>query len=74
MELETDKFWCLNEQRWPELASFAKFILSVPATSAPVERIFSVGSSILRPSRRCLKDDVFRQLMFLKCNLNLFNN
>ncbi|CAF1118423.1 unnamed protein product, partial [Brachionus calyciflorus] len=73
-DLSTAKFWKNYEKSLPDLAAIAKFILTVPATSAPVERIFSVGSSILRPSRRCLKDEIFQMLIFLKCNLNLFKN
>ncbi|CAF1108654.1 unnamed protein product [Brachionus calyciflorus] len=72
--LNTQVFWQKHESDWPELAAFAKFVLNIPATSAPVERIFSVGGAILRPSRRCLGDDLFEKLMFLKCNLNLFKN
>ena len=72
--LDTKTFWCKHESEWPELSEFAKFVLNVPATSAPVERIFSVGGSILRPSRRCLNDNLFEKLIFLKCNLNLFLN
>lgn len=28
------------------------------ATSAPIERIISVGGTILRPSKRCLNDNL----------------
>jgi hypothetical protein len=59
---------------WPELAAYTKAILTVPASSAAVERVFSVGGSILRPSRRRLSDRLFEMLMFLKCNWHLFQN
>ena len=49
---DTRAFWCKYQHLWPELAAYAKMILTIPATSAPVERIFSVGGAILRPSRR----------------------
>jgi hypothetical protein len=35
----------------------------VPATSATVERVFSVRGAILRPSRRGLSDDIFEKLI-----------
>ena len=41
-------------------------ILSIPATSAPVERIFSVGGAILRPSRRRLGEKKIPDANFLK--------
>ncbi|CAF0990233.1 unnamed protein product [Brachionus calyciflorus] len=69
-QLDNSAFWMKYKDNWCELAAFAKYILNVPATSASVERIFSVGGAILRPSRRCITDKVFEQLIFLKWNLN----
>ena len=71
---DTGKFWLNHEKIWPELAAYTKSLLTVPASSAAVERVFSVGGSILRPSRRRLSDHLFEMLMFLKCNLHLFKN
>ena len=71
---ETKVFWLHHLHEWPELAAYTKCILTVPATSATVERVFSVGGAILRPSRRRLSDNIFEKLMFLKCNLHLFKN
>jgi hypothetical protein len=45
-ETTISDFWRKNESNWPELASFAKFLLTIPATSAPVKRIFSIGGAI----------------------------
>ena len=70
----TGAFWLKYENEWPELASYAKRVLTVPASSAAVERVFSVGGAILRPSRRRLSDRLFKMLMFLKCNWHLFKN
>ena len=38
---ETSAFWIANESKWRQLADYAKFILTIPATSALVERVFS---------------------------------
>ena len=73
-DVNTREFWLKYQHEWPELAAYAKHLLTVPATSAPVERIFSVGGAILRPARRRLSDKNFEMSMFLKCNLRLFNN
>lgn len=70
--LSTKEFWKLYYCYWPELSAYAKFILNIPATSAPVERVFSIGGAILRPSRRRLSDSLFEKLLFLKCNSGLF--
>ena len=42
--------------------------LAAPVSSAPVERIFSVGGKIFPPDRCCLSDTTFQQLMFIKLN------
>ena len=52
----------------PALAKLANIVLSVPASSAPVERVFSHGGIIFRPHRRRLNDHNLSQLIFLKCN------
>jgi len=43
-------------------------VLSVPATSAPVERVFS-QSGLMRPNRA--RKTLLSQLVFLKCNSHL---
>jgi hypothetical protein len=49
---------------WPLL----EYIFCAPATSAPVERIFSQGGLFVRPHRARLSDRLLCQLMFIKCN------
>jgi hypothetical protein len=55
---------------WPLL----EYIFCVPATSAPVERIFSQGGLFVRPHRARLSDRLLCQLMFVKCNDKLSNS
>ena len=43
-------------------------IFSVPATSAPVERVFSHGGIIMKPNRAQLSDEMLSALVFMKCN------
>ncbi|CAB1336961.1 unnamed protein product, partial [Coregonus sp. 'balchen'] len=42
-------FWALNSKTLPSLFQVAIRVLAVPASSAPVERVFSHGGIILRP-------------------------
>ena len=75
--LEGDKnplaFWAVKDTSYPRLARLAEKFLAMPASSAPVERIFSIGSKIFRPDRCRLSDTVFEKLMFLRCNRDILN-
>lgn len=70
VEIDPVKFW--NESTitrdMPALAKLANMVLSVPASSAAVERVFSHGGIIFRPHRRRLTDEHLSQLIYLKCN------
>ena len=54
----------------PRLHSVALTVLGVPATSAPVERVFSRGGIFMRPHRSRLSNKSLSNLVFLKCNLD----
>jgi len=53
------------------VARAVRTVLSIPASSAPVERIFSTTGKIFRPERSRLKTEKFEQLVFIKCNKRL---
>ena len=59
-----------NEQ-FKSLRHFVTSMYCVPATSAPVERIFSHGGIFMRPHRARMTDDVLCDLVFAKCNAAL---
>ncbi|KAK9961953.1 hypothetical protein ABG768_007347 [Culter alburnus] len=61
-------FWAKNHDRYPQLHNLAMKVLSVPASSAPVERVFSRGGIIMRPHRARLGHKMLQSLIFLKCN------
>lgn len=67
IKTNTLKFWA-DEKIMCRLKKLALNILSVPASSAPVERAFSVSGFIVRPHRSKLSADAVSQTMFLKCN------
>jgi len=54
--------------RWPCLASIAKKVLGVPASSASVERVFSLSGYINNPKRRRMSATYFAALVFNKLN------
>ncbi|KAL0963742.1 hypothetical protein UPYG_G00310380 [Umbra pygmaea] len=61
-------FWALNSKTLPSLFQVAIRVLAVPASSAPVERVFSHGGIILRPHRAQMTDRLLANLIFCKCN------
>lgn len=64
------KYWKENTDKYPTLAKLARTYLTVPATSAPVERLFSIARKAFRPDRCRLGDSTFQMLMMIKCNEN----
>lgn len=72
LSLDTDQtcltFWEANKNSLPALYKIAIRALAVPATSAPVERVFSHGGIILRPHHSRMKGGTLSNLVFLKCN------
>ena len=61
-------FWKRDAKVLPRLYLVAMRVLSVPATSTPVERVFSHGGLIMRPHRARLSARTLSSLIFLKCN------
>ena len=43
-------------------------IFCAPATSGPVERVFSHSGLFVRPHRARIRDKILSDLVFLKCN------
>jgi len=64
------QFPLLHRNTWVDL--FIKYNTPLPS-SAAVERLFSVGSDILRPKRSTLTADNFEKLVFVKGNLQLLD-
>ena len=46
---DPSKFWKDNQKEYLALAQMAKDILSMPASSAPVERLFSIAGRVFTP-------------------------
>jgi len=44
----------------------ARRYLAIPATSAPIERIFSISSNIITKSRNRLEPDTVKRIVLLK--------
>ena len=64
----TLNFWKTYESIYPSLAKLAKKYLSVPASSAAVERMFSISGHIFSIKRRRLGIKYLTDLVYLKLN------
>ena len=60
--------WKSSRDKYSTLTRLAAIYLATHASSAPVERIFSIGGKIFRPERCRLNNDLFQTLMFIRCN------
>uniref|UniRef100_A0A673CRU7 HAT C-terminal dimerisation domain-containing protein n=1 Tax=Sphaeramia orbicularis TaxID=375764 RepID=A0A673CRU7_9TELE len=60
--------WTLNRHTLPSVFKVVVRLLHIPASSAPVERVFSHGGVIMRPHRSQLSAKVLTSLIFCKCN------
>jgi len=59
-------YWKQNTYRFPILSLLACQYLAIPATSAPIERVFSVSNNIVTKSRNQLLPRTVKQLLLLK--------
>ena len=70
MPRQTDPlaYWKLHAMKYPVLSKVAPRYLSIPTSSAPTERVFSVTGKIFRPERCRLSSEVLEKLMFIRGN------
>ena len=59
--------------KYPSVANLVKRTLCVPATSAPVERVFSHSSIVVCLQRPSLAPQRLDKILFLKCNEHVFD-
>ena len=62
------KYWKGQQSNFPVLSTLAARYLTIPASSAPVEWLFSIAGKVFRPERCLMKDSTFERLMMIKCN------
>ncbi|CAF1022525.1 unnamed protein product [Didymodactylos carnosus] len=64
-------FLIKSSKNYPSLSKLALKVLSTPATSAPVERVFSQSGFLFRQHRASMTRTTLQQLTMLKCNRDL---
>ncbi|KAJ7341172.1 hypothetical protein JRQ81_004980 [Phrynocephalus forsythii] len=66
------RFWGRHRKELRLLSAAALSVFLVPASSAPVEQVFSEGGILMRPHCPRLEANCVEKLVFLKCNLDKF--
>jgi hypothetical protein len=66
-------WWNANRNAFPKLFHLAIRFLSLPATSAAIERQFSQAKKIHNPSRQSLSRPKLEAMVFLKEHLDVFD-
>lgn len=64
-------WWKIHQTKYPLLAQLAKFIHSIPATSAPSERLFSAAGNTVTEKRSRISPEVLHSVLLLKSNYDL---
>uniref|UniRef100_A0A0A1WDS8 Transposable element Hobo transposase n=1 Tax=Zeugodacus cucurbitae TaxID=28588 RepID=A0A0A1WDS8_ZEUCU len=59
------KWWGVNENRYPLLSKVALKFLTIPASSAPAERVFSLAGNVITEKRNRLGPTSVDNLLFL---------
>lgn len=66
-------WWNKNKENFPMLAQLSKFILAIPASSAPSERLFSSAGNTVTDKRNRISPEVLNGVLFLKSNYDLLD-
>jgi hypothetical protein len=67
------QWWEEKKNVYPTLYELSKRLLSIPATSAPSERLWSLASRIITIRRARLKSTLVSDMMFIKENSMIMN-
>ena len=67
------KDWERNMDKLPSLAPLCITILSIPSSSAEVERSFSKHKMLITDKRLCLSEKRIKEIRFLQTNWRIFN-
>lgn len=72
-DMDIFDWWQRHKDSFPKLYNLAKFVLAIPATSAPSERKFSLAGKILNCIRSSLDPAKVSDLLLLHSNSDKFD-
>ena len=71
-ECDPLEFWIKRKEQFPLLSKIAVDILVIPASSAPIERVFSRAGYASRRRRNRIEDHQLEREVMIKYNTELF--
>lgn len=69
----TKDFWKINSDKLPKLKNLSVVLLNISASSAFIERFFSIAGVICKNRASNMKDDLIIMRSMLKTNIELLN-
>ncbi|PTB34694.1 hypothetical protein M441DRAFT_155144, partial [Trichoderma asperellum CBS 433.97] len=60
------EYWKINNNKFPLLSILTRRYLTIPATSAAIESVFSISNNIITKSRNRLKPILVKEIILLK--------
>jgi hypothetical protein len=73
-KFSTADFWRKYKTEYPNLTTLAYKLLNVPASSANIERFFSIAGVVSKPRTGNMKNDLLIQRSLLKVNLQILDS
>ena len=67
IDIDPLEYWKVNERVFPRLSTLAKRYLGIPASSVPVERLFSSAGELISKKRNSLLPENANVLLSLHC-------
>ena len=67
-QLDAIDFWIQNHDKYPDLAPIALDLLVIPATSSPIERVFSTAGLVTSGKRNQLSAKRLEREVMIKKN------
>jgi len=67
-------FWVQHEQIYPDIANIAFDVLTIPASSAPVERVFSTAEHVSAGKRNRISGVKFEREVLIKKNKSFLDS
>ncbi len=68
----TSEFWKKNRRNFPNLYQLQTILLNIPASSAFIERFFSISGIVCDIKRLAIKDELIIMRSMTKANMSIF--